>query len=258
MATQRKHQPRSRRGGRLFQLYMALSLLLIVAAVVAGSLVFFKAHRFEVVGNVRYTAEELLEAADIPDGANLVQIPRREIARRMEQNLPYLKRVRIRAVPPDRVIIDVLETEPAGAVQFGTAVWYMDSGGKLLEQVSSNRGYPEITGLHLVDPAVGTVFQVNEDESLKAKGLRGLLAALEQHQMLTKVQSVDVTSASTITMRYNNRLSVKMGLADDFNYDLKMLSAAEQGYIAENWSQGDTGTLDMTKREGEAILSLDS
>lgn len=258
MATQRKHQPRDRRkGGRLFHLYMLLSILLIVVAVVAGSVVFFKANQFEVTGNHRYTQQELLEAANIAPGSNLLRIPRREIAKRMEESLPYLKKVRIRLLPPEKVVIAVEETSPAGAVEVDGKVWYMDCGGKLLEQVSENEGFPDITGLTIIEPAVGQMFQVGEEESLKAKGLRGVLTALEEKELLDRVQSVDVTSASYLTIRYDERLNVKMGLNDDFAYDLKMLSAAQESYINDNWSSGDTGTLDMTKREGEAVLSKD-
>lgn len=259
MATQRKHPPRSRRrGGRLFHLYIILSALVIVAAVVAGSLVFFKANTFEVTGNSRYSEEELLEAADIAKGANLVTIPAREIARRMEENMPYLKEVRIRRLPPERVIIAVEETVPSGAIRSGSSVWYIDSGGKLLEQVSSNGGYPAITGINIVEPEVGKDFQVSEEDSLKAKGLRGLLSALTEKKMLDKVDQIDITSASYLTMHYDNRLTVKMGLNDDFAYDIRMLQHLES-YIDENWSQGQTGTLDMTKRGGDAnaVLSLD-
>ena len=258
MQTERKHPSHSnRKRGRFFHLYIILAAVIIVAAVAAGSLVFFKAHTFEVVGNSRYTKDELLAAADIAEDTNLVRIPAREIARRMEATMPYLKQVRIRIIPPERVVIEVTETEPSGAIQAGGSVWYIDSGGKLLEQVSSNQGYPAITGLSIVEPAVGTYFQVAEEESLKAKGLRGLLQALEQQQLLTRVDKINVTSSSFITMHYNNRLTVKMGLNDDFSYDLKMLLSAEEGYIAEKWSQGETGTLDMTKRDGEAHLTPD-
>ena len=258
MAVQRKHEPRSgRKGGRLFHLYIILAAVVIVAAAAAGSLVFFKAHTFEVVGNSRYSAEELLEAANIAEDTNLVRIPTREIARRMEETMPYLKKVHVRLIPPERVVLEVTETVPSGAIQAGGSVWYIDSGGKLLEKVSSNKGYPAITGISIVEPEVGTYFQVSEEESLKAKGLRGLLQALEQRSLLTKVDQISVSGASSISMHYDNRLTVKMGLNDDFAYDIKMLLAAEEGYIAENWSQGETGTLDMTKREGEAVLSLD-
>lgn len=258
MATRRKHQPRSRRkSGRLFRVYILISALVIVAAVVAGSMVFFKANRFEVEGNHRYTAEELLETSGLEAGENLFRIPRREIARRMEETLPYLRKVDIRLVPPELVVISVVETEPAGALESGGAVWYVDSDGKLLEQVSANAGYPTITGLTPVEPAAGTTINVEEGDSLKVKGLRGILAALEAKGLIGDVQRIDLASASYLTILYQNRLTVKMGLNDDFNYDLKMLAAAEEKYIQENWTSTDTGTLDMTRGEGQAVLSRD-
>lgn len=258
MATQRKHKRRERRqNGRLFRLYIILSALLILGAVVAGSVVFFKAHTFEVEGNQRYSRETLLEASGIRDGENLLTIPRREIEKRMEAELPYLKQVTIHLWPPERVVITVEETEPAAALESEGALWYINSSGKLLERVERNEGYPAVAGLTLLAPSEGTLLAVSEEEELKAKGLRGLLAALEERDLLDQVQSIDLTSGSSVSMGYDNRLTVKMGLNDDFDYDLKMLQAAEEQYIQDNWSDGDTGTLDMTKRDGEAVLSKD-
>lgn len=258
MATQRKHKRRERRqNGRLFHLYIILSALLILGAVVAGSVVFFKAHTFEVEGNRRYSQEELLEASGIRDGENLITIPRREIEKRMEAELPYLKKVTIHLWPPERVIITVEETTPAAALESEGTAWYLDSSGKLLERVEQNEGYPAVTGLTLLAPSEGTRLAVSEEEELKAKGLRGLLAALEERELLDQVQFIDLTSGSSVSMGYENRLTVKMGLNDDFGYDLKMLQAAEEQYIRDNWSDSDTGTLDMTKRDGEAVLSRD-
>ena len=258
MATQRKHKRRERRqNGRLFRLYIILSALLILGAVVAGSVVFFKAHTFEVEGNQRYSRETLLEASGIRDGENLLTIPRREIEKRMEAELPYLKQVTIHLWPPERVIITVEETIPAAALESEGTLWYIDSSGKLLERVERNEGYPAVAGLTLLAPSEGTFLAVSEEEELKAKGLRGLLAALEERDLLDRVQSIDLTSGSSVSMGYDNRLTVKMGLNDDFDYDLKMLQAAEEQYIQDNWSDADTGTLDMTKRDGEAVLSKD-
>ena len=116
-------------------------------------------------------------------------------------------------------------------------------------RVEKNSNYTTMCNYHLRD----------QNLSLKAKGLKGLLSALEAKEMLSQVQSIDFgASSSFLTMRYQDRLTVKMGLNDDFAYDLKMLAAVEEKYITENWSAGDTGTLDMTSRDdGQAVLSRD-
>lgn len=258
MATQRKHKRRERRqNGRLFRVYMLLSGLIIVGAIVAGSVVFFKAHTFEVEGNQRYSTQELIDASGIQDGENLLTIRRSEIAQRMETEMPYLKEVHIYVWPPERVVISVEETEPAAVLESDGVAWYVDSSGKLLESSVESEDYPLVTGLTLVDPAEGEEITVDEADELKAKGLRGLLTALEDSGLLSQVQSIDLTSTSSVSMLYDSRLTVKMGLNDDFAYDLKMLQAAEENYIQDNWSDSDSGTLDMTKQDGEAILSKD-
>ncbi|MCC8183141.1 MAG: FtsQ-type POTRA domain-containing protein [Clostridiales bacterium] len=258
MATVRKHKRKERRSSQsLFRIYILLSVVLIVAAVVAGSLVFFKAHSIQVEGNERYTEEELLAAADIEEGTNLFQIPRREIETRMAESLPYLKEVSIQLIPPETVVIQVTETEPAAAVESDGEIWYIDYEGKLLERVEESGDYPTVTGLTLLAPSAGTNLAVSEEDSLKEKGLLGLLAALTDGEELSRVASIDLSDSATVTMLYDGRLRVKMGLNDDFDYDLKMLQAAHESYIDENWSDTDTGELDMTKTDVAAALTKD-
>lgn len=258
MATQRKHKRRSpRQKGRFFRLYILLSALLIAAAVVAGSVVFFRAHDFVVEGNERYSAEELLEASGIQEGENLLLIPCAEIAGRMERELPYLRQVTVSIWPPERVILRVEETQPAAVVDSGGTLWYIDSEGKLLERASESGGLTEVSGLTLLSPSEGTQLAVSEEEDLKARALLALLTALEEREMISNAQSVDLTSSSTVVMRYDGRLTVRMGLGDDFDYDVKMLQSVLTEYIDVNWAEDDTGTLDMTQEEGEAVLSRD-
>lgn len=257
MTSERKHKRRSERHDRrsFFRLYTAVCVLLVLLAVIAGSIVFFKAETIEVQGNERYSTELLLESAGIRQGDNLLRIPRREIESRMEAELPYLSQVKIRLAPPEGVVIEVIETEPAAAIAFGSSYWYIDPNGKVLGDVPANEGYPVVTGLTVMEMTAGSTLVVDELEDLKMRGLQGLLRALAEDGTVQNVQSIELTTGSYLTMVYDNRLTVKMGLADDFHYDLKMLHAAIDSYINENWTESDSGTLDMTKGDGEAVLS---
>ncbi len=257
MPTERKHKRRSERHNRqsFFRLYTVICVLVILLAVVAGSIVFFKVDTVQVTGNQRYSTETLLGNAGIQQGDNLLQIPRREIESRMEEELPYLSEVKIRLQPPETVVIEVVETKPAGAIAYGSSYWYIDPNGKVLGDTAENEGYPVVSGLTVMEMTAGSPLVVDELEDLKRKGLKNLLKALVEDDSVSKVQSIDLTAGSYLTMLYDNQITVKMGLADDFSYDLKMLHAAVESYIGENWSEEDTGTLDMTKGDGEAVLS---
>lgn len=69
MAKQRKSRRRpSRRAGRFLGLYIFLSIILITVVIVAVCVVFFKVNQFEVKGNNRYAAEEIVEASALTRG----------------------------------------------------------------------------------------------------------------------------------------------------------------------------------------------
>ncbi len=230
----------------------------MIAAAVAGSVVFFRANSFAVEGNERYSDQELLEASGIREGENLLLIPGRTIAGRMEREMPYLREVRVVIRLPEQVLLQVEETTAAAAVRSDGTLWYIDSGGKLLERASEDGGLAVVTGITLLAPSEGTRMAVDSGEDLARRALLGLLQALEAHGLTGSVQSIDLSGASAVSMRYEGRLTVRMGLTDDFDYDMKMLQSIWTDYIQGQWSEDDTGTLDLTKEEGEAVLSRDS
>ena len=61
MASERRHKSRPRRRrGRFSFAYKLLSVILVIAAVAAACLVFFRINQVTVTGNARYTAEEIV------------------------------------------------------------------------------------------------------------------------------------------------------------------------------------------------------
>ena len=80
MARQRRHARPKRRRGRFSGLYKVLSILLVAAAVVLACVVFFRVNSVEVEGNVRYTAEDIIEASGIQTGDNLIGLSRSRVS----------------------------------------------------------------------------------------------------------------------------------------------------------------------------------
>ena len=94
MAVHRNKRRRRRR--RLGALYAPLSLLLILAALAAGSLVFFRVNTITVTGNIRYTQEEILAAAQVETGNNLFRLNKAHMAEEISLTLPYIRDISIR------------------------------------------------------------------------------------------------------------------------------------------------------------------
>ena len=245
MASERRHRSKKRRGrGRFGRLYAVLSLLLVIGAIVGACLVFFKVQHFEVAGNSRYTAEEIIAATGIQIEDNLYLMNKFEIARQVEKKLPYVEHLLIRRRLPDTLVITVTESQAAAAVLTPEEDWWLvDRNGKLLERVADAEGYAKVRGLTPLLPTVGTQLAVSEEERLKKETLFSLVAALEEQGLLGQVNGIDLSSDRQILLYYDrSRLQVRIAMGDDYAIQIsRMKKMLEQHLTGE-----DDGVLDLT------------
>ncbi len=140
MATERtrKHQSKRKNGGSLNGLYLAVSVVLILAVILGGSIVFFKINTVEVEGNVHYTEEEIVDASGVNLGDNLLLTRDATVVARVLTQLPYVSSVALSHKLPDTLVITVAESDAQAAIYDGSGSWWlMDSSGKLLELLES-------------------------------------------------------------------------------------------------------------------------
>ena len=227
---QRSNRRRVRRRGRFSGLYKLLSALLILAALVAGCLVFFRVDTVVVSGNQRYTQEEIIQVSGVSQGENLfaLLLRRGEIAQTLREQLPYVEAVSIRTALPDTLIVEVRECQAAAYITYEGADWLLNTSGKLLERVEQGQTGDalEITGVTALQPSPGTPLAVSVEESRKLADLLALMQALEERELLAGADSIDLSSDSRMEMRYEDRLTVRFAYASDYSYDAKALQAA--------------------------------
>ncbi len=140
MATERtrKHQSKRKNGGNLNGLYLVISVVLILAVILGGSIVFFKINSIEVEGNVHYTEEEIVNASGVNLGDNLLLTRDTTVVARLLTQLPYVSSVTLSHKLPDTLVITVAESDAQAAIYDGSGSWWlMDSSGTQLEQLDS-------------------------------------------------------------------------------------------------------------------------
>lgn len=240
-----------RRRGRFGFLYKLLSVLLILGAVAAGCIVFFRVDSITVSGSTVYSDEEIIAAAGVEQGDNLFLVNKLMVGRRIVSQLPYISKVNTRRVLPDGLAITVTQCVSAGVLEDENGSWWvLDTEGKLLEQGGAElkqRG-PVITGLTPLLPAAGEKLAVSVEQSVKLEALREILTALERRELLEKVQSIDLTGEAEIHMGYEERLDVRMPLyGDDFDHLIRVVGEAAASAAL---SAGQRGTLDLIVDDG--------
>ena len=87
----RHNRRRYKRRARFGFLYKLLAVIAMLAAVVMGATVFFRVEEMVVAGNVRYTAQQVIDATGIVHGDNLFGMNKFETARQIRQSCPTSK-----------------------------------------------------------------------------------------------------------------------------------------------------------------------
>ena len=117
-----KRRPGSGVGSRL------LIMAAIVAAVIFGVAIFFKVNTVEI-----------RSASGIQKGDNLFTLNKEAAAGSIKASLPYVETVSIIRFLPDKIVIEVKESDATFAVTTDTnTTWLINSVGKALEQISDS------------------------------------------------------------------------------------------------------------------------
>lgn len=216
-----RQKQRLRRQQRYLVLSRLFTLLVIVGTGILALTLFFKVETVTVDGHSRYTNSQLLETAGIEQGDNLFLLPTRGIRRRLFDEYPYLDTVRIERKPPNSVVLHVEDAVPAAAVGSGTTYYYMDAGGKLLEQVTMEQlgSIPVVTGVTIEGGEVGRKLNMRRDERLQQ--LTILLTALEEQGLMARVDFINLSDMSNVRIGYNDHMYIRFGTMDQLDYKMR-------------------------------------
>lgn len=258
MAARNHRNRQRRRRGRFGFLYKLLSVLVILCALMVGSVAFFRVNRVEVVGNSRYSAEAIIEASSVAIGDNLFLINRPQTARAIMRALPYVKNVAVAPTLPDTLQLRITESSAVAAVEIGGAWWLMDEDCKLVEQSEGGAPaeLPKVLGLSPLTPVLGQRLAVdqNEPEALgKLEGLKGLLSALKGRDMTGSLaEFIDLRSPNAIYFGYGSELTVVVPMSGDFERRILSLQGTVNTFVLRG--ERLAGTLDLTYGDDRARL----
>ena len=246
----------------------------VVLAVVLGMSVFFKVQTVEISGCEKYTPWEISEAADIEIGSNLLTISRAQIGGNVISKMPYVDSVRVGINLPDTVMIAITELDVVYAIEDAEGTWWlMDCDGKIVEQINTVTAehYTKVLGVRIQVPEIGqqaaaqetqtTTIPVTDGEDsgevtlpvtvptisvgiTGAERLRTVLSVLQQlstNSVSGMIDSVDVSSLTSIEMWYDERFQVNLGDLTRLEYKLGALKAT-----IEKMETYESGHLDLS------------
>ncbi len=205
-----------------------LATAAIAAAVLLIFVIFFKVRDIQVEGNTYYSAEEIIAAAGVEPGDNLLTQNKAVTAAHIKAALPYVSEVRITRRLPDTLVIRISEFDVSYAIwaEDGTP-WLMTAAGKLLEPTDAKTAatHLAVQGFTIQEPKVGAAFVIKTDgDALAATdqhtATTELLRLLETSDFAEKIRSVTIASSYDIRLQYEDRYEIVLGNMENLDYKL--------------------------------------
>jgi len=221
-------------------------LLLIMVTLIAlcSLLLCFRVKTITCEGNSIYTDQQLINAAGVSVGENLVTVQKAKAAGRIMTALPFVESVHIERVLPDTIVIHISEASAAFVISDGQDGYFLiNSEGILSKHLDSTEAadYPVVTGIILENPELdGSI----EECTKNLEGVKAVLAlfdALNTYGLTGGVNEINVALLSDISLKYEKRFTVYFGTTKDLTYKVSYLAA-----MLRDWDDNHAGSIDLT------------
>ncbi|MCA1839171.1 MAG: cell division protein FtsQ/DivIB [Actinomycetota bacterium] len=175
--------------------------------------------KVEVIGNSRVQAKEVVDAARLRKGANLLQLSTSVVADHVGK-IAWIDTVLVERIIPSTIRITVKERKPAATVVIAGKTYLVDPTGIVLEE-GGGSGL-QVEGLPIADPAPGG--------RISSLAFRDSLLIFKRlpRSVSTRVAKVHAESVDRLTFELDDGGLIIYGAAEDIdakNYAITSLMA---------------------------------
>lgn len=242
LARRRQARKKEQQGKKATWLWLTMLCLLLVGGLVASAFTFlFPVKRIDVKGNSKYTAQTIVVAAAISDGANLLRVNPQTVENRIRSACPYVTDVKLQRKLPNRVVITVTEGGPKLAFLTGEQYILTTDRYEYIEMAKSGGSATVVYGV-AVTP--GTAGQPVSFANQQAKSDLDTLLQEITNQSITDITEIDLTNRNGIRLQYKGLHVWKIGDLNNLSYKLTFgqqvsKREANEGTVDLSWLTPD-------------------
>lgn len=235
---QRRSQEKNRKKkqNKSVVLIAMLCLLLVGALIMAAFTVLFPVKTLVVEGTSRYSAQQIVEAAGIEEGQNLLRLSPAATERNIRAACPYICDVTLKRKLPSKAIITVTEETNVLAFPCADGFWLTTSQLETIELVAEVEKATIVYGITISGTTGGQPVTFENEE--QKKQLEQLLSALQTEQ-IDQITKIDMTDPLAVRLQYGEQHIWKLGDLSNLNYKLQFGREI-------SLKEGNTGTVDLS------------
>lgn len=210
-----------KRNRRILTGFVAVIAVAAVFAVLSVTVLFNITEVKVAKPGKHYKAEEILDAAGVEVGDNMVLADWDRVRERIETKLPYILSVDINKTVSGRVTFSVTDDKAAMIFKTETGYAIADYNGKALEIVKTkpkNSGLILLTIKNKINAKPGEMISFSDaaEESLYSD----IKSAISESG-ITGITGIDISDSKNIYLEYRSRYRLYMGDSSDLVYKLK-------------------------------------
>lgn len=198
--------------------------VVVVAAVFAvlSLTVLFNVSEVKVAkAGKHYQPEQIIEAADVDVGDNMVATNWDRVKEKVEQKLPYVLSLEIKKTASGKITFSVVDD--TATLVFKTSKGYAlaDANCKVLEIVKEkpkNKGLTLLTVKNRINADPGETISFSDDgESILYDTIRTAI----KNSGIGSITGIDISDPENIYLEYQNRYRLYLGNSEDIEYKLR-------------------------------------
>lgn len=198
--------------------------VVVVAAVFAvlSLTVLFNVSEVKVAkAGKHYQPEQIIEAADVDVGDNMVATNWDRVKKKVEQKLPYVLSLEIKKTASGKITFSVVDD--TATLVFKTSKGYAlaDANCKVLEIVKEkpkNKGLTLLTVKNRINADPGEIISFADDsESILYDTIRTAI----KNSGIGSITGIDISDPENIYLEYQNRYRLYLGNSEDIEYKLR-------------------------------------
>ena len=210
--------PKQRRRRRIIA-YASIFTAVMIIGVVLSMTVLFKTEHIEVKGNKYYEDSMIIDLSGVQKGDNIFSATLFANTDKVTKTLPYIKDASIGFSIPDGLIITVHNREPYYSLKSGDDYFLVSEENRILEKIDEKpKGLMFIEAPKLKNADVGGYVKFDKERYTKA--VEEIISCLHKNGY-EDITGISVKNINDITITYDNRIVIKLGLPDDLDYKIR-------------------------------------
>ena len=230
-----------------------LVIFLLIAAAVAVYWFVFRVAVVEASPSAHYSAEELVEAAAIPDGVHLYSFSSRDVEARMRLACPYVKSIEMTRTVPDTIMITVTEDTAVFYTELMGETWALSAELRLLERLDLLEAeFRGLLCLRLPEIAVavaGTPIEFAAEQSVSY--VYDVLEDVRASSMFQRLDRVDLCDKTALVMIADGLYRLEFGPVTDCALKLRIAEAVLRDKLFDNQTRAK---LDLANTSETSVI----